>query len=45
MASSAFMSNIAPRMLKEKNDAKARQKAFENACKVDEIMHNREMKV
>ena len=45
MASSAYVNNVVPIKLWLDNGAKARQKAFENACKVDEILHDREMKV
>ena len=45
MASSNFAKNIAPRKHWSDYGARARQKSFENASKVDEILHNREMRV
>ena len=45
MASSNFAKNIAPRKHWSDYGARARQKSFENASKVDEILHDREMRV
>ena len=45
MASSNFPKNIAPRKHWSDYGARARQKSFENASKVDEILHDREMRV